>query len=262
MTDISNKRNTEITKTKKGLDFNAMRRRKGIVSHSPSTNSPLQVVFMMDITGSMYSHFDLVREKLSEMVSLIKPEHPDAQFAVFAYRNYGDEKSYDEIFYTSPLTSDIDEIFRYIQKIDKGGGGNDGLTCMEECLKAGNTLNWLPLSPKVLVVIGDMPPHGLLDKKFPNDINYNHEIDALKNKGVNIFSVFCGYHPKVKDFYIEMAETTGGEFLELSEIDILVELLTAICVKVSGRTEYFRLRLESNNQMTLKQKKALLMLDK
>ncbi|MCX6745286.1 MAG: VWA domain-containing protein [Candidatus Parcubacteria bacterium] len=120
----------------------------------------LQVVIMFDITGSMFKYFDIVRKKLQEIVTAVKKESPNAQFAVFAFRNHGDEDNYSQIYYASPLTANLEEIQAYIAKIEKGGGGHDALTCMEECLHEANVLTWDPNAPKAVVVIGDEPPHG------------------------------------------------------------------------------------------------------
>ena len=93
-----------------------------ITIKEPSVSSgtaALQVVMMFDITGSMFEYFDLVRKKLKKIIEAVKKQSPTTQFAIFAYRNHGDEGRYDQIYYTSPLTSNLEELYNYIAKIKR-----------------------------------------------------------------------------------------------------------------------------------------------
>ena len=224
----------------------------------------LQVVVMFDITGSMYKYFDIVRQKLQEIVGAIKKESPGAQFAIFAYRNHGDEDKFPQIYYTSPLTANLEEIQISIAKIEKGGGGPDALTCMEECLQAANALDWDLQAPKAVVIIGDEPPHGVVDSvtKCYAGIDYRQELSKLKQKGVKIYSVFCPTHKKdrIYRFFQSLAEDGDGRFMEISEIEILAELLIGICLKETGNFDKFLERLKLNKNLSEPQKKKLLML--
>lgn len=230
-----------------------------------SLNASLQVVMMFDITGSMFEYFDLVRKKLRKIIEAVKKESPSAQFAIFAYRNHGDEDSYEQIFYTSPLTVNLEELDQHIAKIQKGGGGPDALTCMEDCLREANKLSWFPNTPKALVIIGDMPPHGVIDSvsKCPNEIDYREEVKRLQGKKIKIYTVYCGEHKgTIKEFYQNLPLESGGKYLEISEIDVLVELMIGICMKETGNLDKFINDLKATNQLSVSAKKALLMLQK
>lgn len=269
------KKDKSIAKKSRGPDISSMRRRKGSIGSSSNLMrtitkagggpAPFQAVMMFDITGSMYKYFENVREKLSRIVTEVKKEVLGSEFAVFAYRNHGDD-FYDEIFYTSQLTSTLDDILSRISTIKKGGGGPDGLTCMEDCLQEANRLSWNTGSPKALVVIGDMPPHGVTDSKSkcPMEIDYENEVKRLKEKGIKIYSVFCqgifDPDPKIKQFYRWIADFTGGKYLEISEIDILVDLLIGICMKETGRLQKYMTGLRQGNRLTGSTQKALRML--
>jgi hypothetical protein len=224
----------------------------------------LQVLIIFDITGSMFKYFETVRQKLQEIVAAVKKESPGAQFAIYAYRNHGDEDKFAQIYYTSPLTANLEEIQGFIAKIEKGGGGPDALTCMEECLHDANSLPWDLTVPKALVVIGDMPPHGVLDpiSGCYKGIDYRLEVSSLKQKGVKIYSVFCPTHKndRVYRFFQALAEDGNGKFMEISEIEILVELLIGICLKETGNFDKFVERLGFNKSLSDPQKKRLLML--
>lgn len=239
-----------------------------LTTGSPSVSSAtaaLQVVMMFDITGSMFEYFDLVRKKLKKIIEAVKKENPTAQFAIFAYRNHGDEENYDQIYYISPLTSNLEELDQHIAKIQKGGGGPDALTCMEDCLKEANKLSWFPNTPKALVIIGDMPPHGVIDSvaKCDKEIDYREEVKRLHEKMIKIYTVYCGEHKgTIKEFYENLPLESGGKYLEISEIDVLVELMIGICMKETGNLDKFINDLKATGQLSVPAQKALLMLKK
>lgn len=239
-----------------------------LITGAPNVSSSmtaLQVVMMFDITGSMFEYFDLVRKKLKKIIEAVKKQSPSAQFAIFAYRNHGDEGRYDQIYYISPLTSNLEELDHYIAKIKKGGGGPDALTCMEDCLREANKLGWLPNTPKALVIIGDMPPHGVIDSisVCDKEIDYREEVRRLHEKKVKIYTVYCGEHTgTIKEFYKNLPEQSGGKYLEIDEIDVLVELLIGICMKETGNLDTFINDLKATGKLSVSARKALLMLEK
>lgn len=249
---------------RKKVDISAMRRELAKVSpfplRTPSAAS-LQVLMMFDITGSMFPYFRLVRQKFEEIASFVMKE-AGSEFAVFAYRNHGDEGSYKQIYYTSPLTANIAVIHEAIAAIEKGGGGEDALTCMEDCLCEANKLPWRPEAAKAVVIVGDMPPHGVLDRisKCPNDINYQLEIDELRKKGAHFFPVFCGANGQVREFFQSMVQGEAGKFLELKEIDILAELLKGICLKRAGKLPQFIAGVRQNKSLRPAQKSRIIAL--
>ncbi|MBN1325425.1 VWA domain-containing protein [Candidatus Falkowbacteria bacterium] len=237
----------------------------GMMGNSLGLSPSLQLLMMFDITGSMFGYFDLIRSKLKEIITVVKGKASQAEFSVFAYRNHGDELGYKEVYYTFPLTSDQDTLFSQIETIEKGGGGPDALTCMEDCLQEANNINWKMQCPKALVIIGDQPPHGVVDpmSKCPKEINYKLEIEKLGNKEVKIYTVFCpGAEERTVNFYRETAQKNGGRFLQIEEIDLLKELIIAICMKETGKMEEYIKDLEIKNQLTPIRKKAILMLKK
>jgi hypothetical protein len=264
MSDIQRKKDG-ITSEKKAINIGALRRQRettlpvSAFAKTSTINPELQVVLMFDITVSMFHYFDEVRKKLQEIILAVKKEISRSQFAVFAYRNHGDEEKHDQIYYASPLTAHPEEVFRFIQGIKRGGGGEDALTCMEDCFQEANKLAWNNSAKKAVVVIGDMPPHGVLDsvKKCYNGINYAEEIAQFKKKEIRIYSVFCGEKQRVRDFYQSIAKETGGRYLEIAEISSIADLLVGICMKETGKLDKFLASLREKNQLDPAKEKTL-----
>ncbi len=257
-----------LIKSNGSPDFSVMRKKIGIKKGQSlgelKSGTSLQVVFMFDITGSTFAYFEVIREKLQEIIGSVKKESPDAQFAIFAFRNHGDEDRYLQIYYTFPLTEDLQEIRDYIVEIERGGGGPDGLTCMEECFYEANLLDWEIKASKAVVIIGDMPPHGVVDpvSKCYANIDYKLEISSLREKGVKFYSVFCPTHKndQIYRFFQSLAEDGDGKFMEISEIELLCEILIGICLKETGQFDKFEKRVSNNPKLSASQKTKLLAL--
>jgi len=262
--DKISKKHADVPDKEPTLDIQKMRRDLSLTETAKKfkTVPSLQILLMFDITGSMFKYFDLIRKKLQEIAQSVKEIVPSAQFAVFAYRNHGDEERHEQIFYSTPLTPNIKILSQEIQSIKKGGGGDDALTCLEDCLVEANSLGWNKASAKTIVVIGDMPPHGVIDSfgQCPNEIDYRDEVNELISKNVTVYSVFCGKNAKAKGFFRWLANKTGGRFLNLDQIDILKDILVAICMKQTGNLAKHLSDLRQKKMLTREKEEILLLL--
>lgn len=221
-------------------------------------NELLQVAFLFDTTGSMYPFFVQGKKCIAEISRKVSEKHPNTQFSYVAYKNHGDEeKFFDGIhaFSATPFTDNPREIEMAMEKIRNGGGG-DGLTALECVLYfLTHQATWDFSATKAIVLIGDMPPHGVLDKisDCPREIDYRAEVASLKNKGIKIYSVFCCEEDELRlarkqtvgQFFQWIAQETDGKYLELAEINELVDLMTGICMKETGHLEEFIKELQT-----------------
>ena len=102
-------------------------------------------------------------------------------------------------------------------------------------------MEFLNESAKVVVFIGDAPPHGVepsgdnFPKGCPDGHNWEKEAKTAYDKGIIIHSVGCypeidGYQ-KAVETYKKIAELSEGKFFPLEKADLLVELITGIAVE-------------------------------
>lgn len=238
-----------------------------------SFGKKLQVVFLFDTTGSMYPYYDLGRKQIGQIVLKVVEKHRQVKFCYLAYKNHGDETEFfdgENPFFASSFTSDPEQIKLELEKVRNGGGG-DGLTALECVFHHLNTkTEWLASATKIVVLIGDMPPHGVIDQigKCPKEHNYQDEIAKMKAKGIKVYSVFCFEEnslissriQQVKNFFKDTASKTDGRYLELAEIEEIVDLLTGICMKETGHLNEFIKDLEKLQQLSDGKKRLLLAL--
>ena len=115
----------------------------------------LDVVFIFDATSSMAEFLRQVKIKISNLVMSFKTLVPTTRIGIVAYRDQG------EAFVTKtyPLTHKTQQLQQFLQGIDPVGGG-DREEAMDEGVRvAVNELNWDKGSKKIILIIGDAPPH-------------------------------------------------------------------------------------------------------
>src|SRR5258708_5351350 len=106
----------------------------------------------------MYGYLEEVRRELSRLATEIPESAPDAHMSVIAYGDYGD----CYVTKVLDLTHDFDAVKGFVTSVEATGGG-DFPEAVEEALNQANTLNWRNGSTRALILIGDAPPHGVVD---------------------------------------------------------------------------------------------------
>ncbi|RZB29479.1 MAG: hypothetical protein AEth_01114 [Candidatus Argoarchaeum ethanivorans] len=218
----------------------------------------LDVIFMFDTTGSMYSYLESVRQNLVRLTSKINSEIPDVYFGVVAY---GDHCDADTTYVTKicQLTFDVNIIKNFIAIVEPTDGGDEP-EALEDALYESNRLNWREQSNKCIVLVGDAPPHGVMDSfnECPRGIDYREETRNLSDVGVKIYSVLCNNVHQTEVTFKWLADQTNGKFLKLENIDDLVDLIVAVCMKETGSLASFENKLIESGEMTKSKKRLLL----
>lgn len=86
----------------------------------PASSTPLDVYFLIDISGSMGGTIDGVRSAMQEIVDRLSEEGTDVNFGVGAFRAYGDPPAYARLRNIGPVNG---ELSRALNSLDASGGG-------------------------------------------------------------------------------------------------------------------------------------------
>ena len=125
----------------------------------------LDVVFVLDVTGSMDWVIAEVNERIIDIGDVIRGIIPVARFGVVAYRDFGDPEFVTKI---QPLTYSQEKLGKFLEKLEAKGGGTYQEAISEALLVALNESGWRPGARKVVIVIGDAPPY---EEKFQIILN-------------------------------------------------------------------------------------------
>jgi len=249
----------DLVKTEQEKVLDRIRSRSSnILSTFIENTKSLDVVFMFDTTGSMYSYLESVRQNLVRLTSKINSEIPDVYFGVVAYGDHCDANT-TYVTKSCQLTSDVNVIKNFVATVEPTGGGDEP-EALEDALYESNRLNWRGQSTKCIVLVGDAPPHGVIDNfsECPYGIDYREETRKLSDIGVKIYSVLCNNVHQTEVTFRWFADQTNGKFLKLQNIDDLVDLIAGVCMKETGSLSSFENKLIENGEMTESKKRLLL----
>jgi hypothetical protein len=118
----------------------------------------VELVIVMDATGSMQGVIDASVEALQDFAGLMQGISPKFRMGLVEYRDHGDMKNGAKI--SEPLSKNIKKVQKELSKVRAGGGGD-----FPEAVLAGlqaafsKKMGWQEPANKLLVVVGDAPPH-------------------------------------------------------------------------------------------------------
>lgn len=202
----------------------------------------IDIVFVIDSTGSMSDEIREVKMHIKNLISEISEGTPKPNMSIgfVTYRDYKDEEP-DYLYKRFLLTEDIDEAIKNLEEIEAmyGGDYKEAVTVGLEV--ALNEMNWRvangenygydeyqrPINTsntsikRMMFLIGDAPPrtkeyHGSGESvEIPPD--YKDKIEDAKRKDIVIYTISgSGMDSEGVRIWKEIAEETGGKYEELT----------------------------------------------
>ncbi len=172
---------------------------------------PLDVLFLLDSTGSMADEIDQIKRTLLSISARIAdlPSQPDLRFGMVSYRDRGDEyitRLYD-------FDADVGRFSGTIRNVVADGGGDTPESLNEALHVAVQRPGWRSGDAVRLVfLLADAPPH--LD--YQDDFNYAVEMVDARTRGIKIFSVASsGLDAQGEYIFRQIAQHTMGRFIFL-----------------------------------------------
>jgi Mg-chelatase subunit ChlD len=176
-----------------------------------ATPAQLDVVFLIDATGSMGDEIDKLKRSMRAVADQIArlPSQPDLCFGLVAYRDRGDE------FFVrgADLSNDLSGFQTVLAGLRANGGGDYPEALNEALHTAVHRISWRGEgTARLVVLVADAPPH--LDYGAPY---YNQDLRAALGQGIKVLSVGAsGLDPQGEYIFRQMAQFTGGRFVFLT----------------------------------------------
>ena len=118
--------------------------------------SGLEIVFVVDSTGSMGGVLQGAKKRIAGMLEVLHALVPDTRIGIITYRDSGKDEDY--LMRQIPLSRDHYRAAGFVQTLTaKGGGDRD--EAVYEALLAALQLRWGSGAQRVVVLVGDAPPH-------------------------------------------------------------------------------------------------------
>ena len=176
--------------------------------------APLDLVFLVDATGSMGDEIHKLRSSLRSIAERVGalPSQPDLCWGLVAYRDRGDAF----ITRTHDLTNDLGAFQQSLTRLQAAGGGDYPEALNEALNEAVHHISWRGAgTARLVVLVADAPPH--FDRGGP----YHDEgAAAALARGIKLHTVGAsGLDAQGEAVFRQLAQTTGGRFIFLTYRD-------------------------------------------
>jgi hypothetical protein len=176
----------------------------------------IDVVFVMDTTGSMMPYLDEARQHARAEADRIAAENDlDIQFAVVEYRDHPpQEATFIRRVYPFGDSAALDQALAQLEAV----GGGDTPEAVWDGLAAAGNLRWRQTSDKLCFMIGDSPPHGYMPSGAgdawpagcPCGLTAGGIIELFAARGITLNAHSIAGLNETTTAFREVAEATGG----------------------------------------------------
>lgn len=186
----------------------------------PATKPVVDVVFVLDSTGSMSGLIEGAKEKIWSIANSIISQKPGptVRIGLLSYRDRGDEyvtRSFD-------LTDDIDTVFKNLQSFQAAGGGDTPESVNQALREAVSGMKWSDGkdATRIIFLVGDCPPH----MDYKDDIKYSATCSKAASSNIIINTVQCGSQGETTPIWKEIAKLAEGSYIALAQTGGMVAI--------------------------------------
>jgi Mg-chelatase subunit ChlD len=189
----------------------------------PVNERPLvEVVFVLDTTGSMGGLIQTAKDKIWSIASTMASAQPapEIRIGLVAYRDRSDAY----VTRVVDLSRDIDSIQATLMDFEAAGGG-DGPESVNQALhEAIRQISWSPDPDayKAVFLVGDAPPH--LD--YRDDVQYTESVALARQKRIAVNTVQCGEDSGTTVHWQRIAQLGGGTYFRVDQAGGAVTIAT------------------------------------
>ena len=187
---------------------------KPVVDKPSPNEQTLEMVFVLDTTGSMGGLLEGAKQKIWGIVNEVmqSPAKPSVRVGLVAYRDRGDQY----VTQVLPITNDLDKVYTALMEYRADGGG-DGPENVRRALADGvRQAGWSKASERVsqvIFLVGDAPPHD----------DYQDEPDTLVtteeavSRGMIVNTIQCGEAADTRAVWQNIARRGEGRYFAIAQ---------------------------------------------
>lgn len=178
---------------------------------SLSAPIPLDIVFILDTTGSMGEEIARLKETIELIninLSSVSPT-PDLRFGMVLYKDRGDEYKTKIV----PLTADLKQFQTQLNALSAGGGGDEPEDLESALDDTINRMQWNKNGIRMGFIITDAPPNFYSDQPF----TYKQAAISAKKQAIKLFSVGTGGLPTQGEYILrQISQFTSAAYIFLT----------------------------------------------
>ncbi len=185
-----------------------------IINNVVQTKKPkVEVVFVLDTTGSMGGLIEAAKQKIWSIANTLSAADPapEIRMGLIGYRDKQD--SYVTDF--TQLTDDIDSVYTRLMAFHADGGGDTPENVNRALNEAVTKTQWSrdDSTYRVIFLVGDAPPHNDYNDEVPYK---KSSLIAAQNK-IKINTIQCGTMPETTPFWKEIASIGKGRYFQVEQ---------------------------------------------
>ena len=211
----------------------------------------VDVVFVLDTTGSMSGLIQTAKEKIWSIASTMASAQPtpDIRIGLVGYRDRGDAY----VTRVVDLNDNLDAVYSALMSFEAGGGGDTPESVNKALYDAVNEMSWSDRSQayQAIFLVGDAPPH--MDY---NEARYPEIIAAATRKGIVVNTIQCGDLPMTAGPWASIANLGNGSFFQVEQAGSAVAYATPFdeeIAKLSAELDSTRIWYGSREERERKQ---------
>ena len=175
-------------------------------------NPKIDVVFVLDTTGSMADLIQTAKEKIWAIATTMASaqQTPDIRIGLVAYRDRSDAY----VTKIVDLSDDLDSVYATLMDFAADGGGDTPESVNKALSDAVHQMSWSEQDQayKVIFLVGDAPPH--MDY---NEVQYPEIVASALEKGIVVNTIQCGDIVTAIEPWTQIASLGHGNFFQVEQ---------------------------------------------
>ena len=196
-------------------------------SNGDARQAQIDVVFVLDTTGSMGGLIEGAKKKIWSIASKIASAKPSPKLRVglVGYRDKGDAY----VTRITDLSDDLDKVYGQLQAFRAAGGGDSPEHVGRALGEAVSKITWSQHSRtmKMIFLVGDAPPHV-----YQDGWNYQTWAKRAVEKDVIVNTIRCGNNAAAGTAFKEIAQLARGSFTTIAASGGMVAVHTPYDKKI------------------------------
>ena len=172
----------------------------------------VDVVFVLDTTGSMSGLIQTAKEKIWSIATTMSAAQPtpEIRIGLVAYRDRGD----DYVTKIVDLSADLDSVYAELMDFEAGGGGDAPESVNRALYDAVHNMSWSQgeQAYQVIFLVGDAPPHMDYD-----EVRYPEIVADASAKGIVVNTIQCGEIPLTVEPWNRIASLGNGSYFQVEQ---------------------------------------------
>lgn len=184
------------------------------VRNHTTGNSTLEMVFVLDTTGSMGGLLEGAKQRIWGIVNEVmqSTSNPSVRVGLVAYRDRRDEY----VTKVLPVTTDLDQVYSTLMSYRAEGGGDTPEDVRRALADGVRNAGWSPRTPgiaQIIFLVGDAPPH----EDYQDEPSTTTTTAEAVRAGMIVNTIQCGNLPGTQNVWQAIAQHGEGQYFAIAQ---------------------------------------------